>query len=91
MTCILSDSKKPHLKRSKPVSQARDNKIYYQVAGEKINRLVLDIQKLWIRFFKNDWTIMGAVRIQLKNQPFHLIYLVVPVKAMKRKDKLGFP
>ena len=34
---------------------------------------------------------IGVVRIQLKNQPFHLIYLMVLVKAMKRKDKLGFP
>jgi hypothetical protein len=68
------------------------NKIYYQVVSEKIKFLLLDMPKLWIKLSFRNW---GAVIIisgtHTINQPFHLLYLLVQVKAMKRKDKLGFP
>jgi len=45
MTCILSKSKKLHLKTFKVCPPIKmDNKIYYQVAREKIKFLLLDMQ-----------------------------------------------
>ena len=68
------------------------NKIYYQVVSQKIKFLLLDMPELWINLSFRNWAALNVINVtHAINQSFHLLYLLVQVETMKRKDKLGFP
>ena len=68
------------------------NKIYYQVVSQKIKFLLLDMPELWINLSFRNWAALNVINVtHAIDQSFHLLYLLVQVEAMKRKDKLGFP